>query len=455
MRAETTGPQWGNAYGYDGFGNLISSTVTKGTAPYFSLTADPATNRLSGRSYDGNGNVLGDPNWNFVAAYDVENRLVQTSQGVAGSTYYGYDPQNHRVWVRTPNGEEDIHLYGLNGRLLVKLNTHYEYVYLGSKLVYKKIPSGLGTMGMNVGEDRVGSIGSYLPYGAERTATANNDVKFATYHRDSTGLDYANQRYYDARVGRFLTADPYVASGGPADPGSWNRYAYTRGDPVNRYDPQGLYDYIAPAQPPPESPGPQPDPGADYCSLFPNYAGCQAPAASTPAAPWSTRPDNEKLQDTAKLLSRSVTGFSADCMDMLTALTSSSLGSARGVDGREVPPLTAGSLKAAFDAMRFQEFGNVKKADLYSRTDPDYYAAAKAQFGGLTLKDDLRSGMAAEFYGNMVYYGNISTMNATTMGSFLVFESLHLLGFGDERIEKKGITPESISEKCIRPLKWE
>jgi hypothetical protein len=33
-----------------------------------------------------------------------------------------------------------------------------------------------------------------------------------------------------------------MASGGPNDPGSWNRYAYTRGDPVNRIDPNGLAD---------------------------------------------------------------------------------------------------------------------------------------------------------------------------------------------------------------------
>ena len=37
-----------------------------------------------------------------------------------------------------------------------------------------------------------------------------------------------------------MTPDPYKASGGPTDPGSWNRYAYTAGDPVNRHDPRGL-----------------------------------------------------------------------------------------------------------------------------------------------------------------------------------------------------------------------
>lgn len=39
-----------------------------------------------------------------------------------------------------------------------------------------------------------------------------------------------------------MTPDSYMASGGPGDPGSWNRYAYTRGDPVNRTDPAGTCD---------------------------------------------------------------------------------------------------------------------------------------------------------------------------------------------------------------------
>jgi RHS repeat-associated protein len=184
--------------------------VTKGTAPYFSLTVDPATNRIGGRTYDGNGNLTWVSGWQTDARYDVENRLSYIwPSGASGATNYGYDPENHRVWVRTPDGGEDIHLYGLGGRLMAKLS-HYEYVYLGSKLVYKKAPvfNGLGVGEINVLEDRVGSVGSYFPYGVERAASRENDVKFATYHRDSTGLDYANQRYYDSRVGRFLTPDP-------------------------------------------------------------------------------------------------------------------------------------------------------------------------------------------------------------------------------------------------------
>jgi RHS repeat-associated protein len=66
-------------------------------------------------------------------------------------------------------------------------------------------------------------------------------VKFTTDTRDSvTGLDYADQRCYASTFGRFMTPD--LGSGGAGNPGSLNRYSYTRGDPVNRHDPTGLDD---------------------------------------------------------------------------------------------------------------------------------------------------------------------------------------------------------------------
>ncbi|MEK7996384.1 MAG: RHS repeat-associated core domain-containing protein, partial [Planctomycetota bacterium] len=69
--------------------------------------------------------------------------------------------------------------------------------------------------------------------------TTQDTEKFATYHRDATNLDYADQRYYTSAWGRFLTPDP-AEPGDPSNPASWNLYAYVQGDPVNFNDPAGL-----------------------------------------------------------------------------------------------------------------------------------------------------------------------------------------------------------------------
>jgi RHS repeat-associated protein len=93
-------------------------------------------------------------------------------------------------------------------------------------------------------QDRLGSIGKFYPWGQEKpSATTNNTEKFTAYFRDAeTGLDYAKNRYHQPGMGRFLTPDPKRWSAKPNLPGSWNRYAYVAGDPINRVDRKGLDD---------------------------------------------------------------------------------------------------------------------------------------------------------------------------------------------------------------------
>jgi RHS repeat-associated protein len=94
--------------------------------------------------------------------------------------------------------------------------------------------------------DQLGSVGTYYPWGENRGSTNPQDTwSFGTYWTDSvTGLDYANNRYYFNSLGRFMTPDPAGAGAASGqDPVSWNRYAYTGGDPVNRSDPSGLLFY--------------------------------------------------------------------------------------------------------------------------------------------------------------------------------------------------------------------
>jgi hypothetical protein len=137
----------------------------------------------------------------------------------------------------------EYYVYGIGGQKLVTVSCGYhtynqgtpdEYtvfecvnannVYFGGKLVMSK--------GVAVATDRLGTVRgnstgerfAYYPYGEERGTSADGREKFGTYTRDSVGQDYADQRYYAVGTGRFSGADPYMASAGAEDPGSWTRY---------------------------------------------------------------------------------------------------------------------------------------------------------------------------------------------------------------------------------------
>ena len=257
--AQTTGPQWGEAYSYDGFGNLTGKTrdqTKPGGVPNVFLDINPATNQPNNGNYDANGNAP-------VGTWDIENHLVQqTLDGQAIS--WAYDPSGKRVmkyqvvsgapvwtfYVYNASGQRlaEVTCTNANGCAATTMNT-----YFGGKLIAAVDASGhvLGSV------DRLGTVRAvatngtwaeptYFPYGEQKTAGGvDTKEQFATYVRDSTpsAQDYAMQRYYSNVTGRFYSPDPGgVKTAILESPQSWNRYAYTRGDPINRYDPGGLWD---------------------------------------------------------------------------------------------------------------------------------------------------------------------------------------------------------------------
>ncbi|MEW5978804.1 MAG: RHS repeat-associated core domain-containing protein [Acidobacteriota bacterium] len=170
------------------------------------------------------------------------------------------------MWRPLPAGAFEITFYGIAGERLgtwkllsgqlTNLSTN---LYFAGKLIrQKQINAYGGVEDAAVVTDRMGSVRMrtnfgtatpdpilqntrLYPFGEELSpATANDRDKFATYYRDnSTGLDYALNRYYGSTMGRFTTPDP---SGMVLmeDPRSWNRYAYTGNDPINNVDRAGL-----------------------------------------------------------------------------------------------------------------------------------------------------------------------------------------------------------------------
>jgi RHS repeat-associated protein len=96
---------------------------------------------------------------------------------------------------------------------------------------------------MPFGEDLgAGQFGRMTAQGYEPSGTPSNPrEKFATYERDDeTGLDFAQARYYQNRLGRFTSVDPENAGAEAEDPQTWNAYAYALNNPLRYSDPDGL-----------------------------------------------------------------------------------------------------------------------------------------------------------------------------------------------------------------------
>jgi RHS repeat-associated protein len=177
--------------------------------------------------------------------------LASASPTSGGTEYYGYAPDNKRIYRWNPTtGTEEWTFYGARGERIgsFALNTSGTYYFSATQTNLWFAGQLISNANGLVFRDRLGSdretSAEYYPYGDEVTSTANGTEKFGTYFRDSfTTLDYADQRYYASSYGRFNTADQYMAkangANNPRDPGTWNRYAYTAGDPVNRADPSG------------------------------------------------------------------------------------------------------------------------------------------------------------------------------------------------------------------------
>jgi RHS repeat-associated protein len=95
----------------------------------------------------------------------------------------------------------------------------------------------------------------YLPFAQELLASTNgrttgmgypasadgSNPKFTGKNRDQeTFLDWYEVRYMSGAQGRFQSVDPANAGANPADPQTWNAYAYVGNNPLSYTDPSGL-----------------------------------------------------------------------------------------------------------------------------------------------------------------------------------------------------------------------
>ena len=196
-------------------------------------------------------------NTTVTYTFNGADQLTQVTSSQSGVVArFTYDGNNLRatktvgsatvIYVRGPSGEV-IAEYSASRTLLA------EYVYLDGQRICKITKDGQGVerrvyyhsdiVGTPVVlTDEAGQLiakAEYLPFGEEVVHGAAPDVHKFTGKEldDEIGLYDFGARYYDARLGRFISVDP--VAGTNDDPQSWNRYAYGRSNPLRFVDRNG------------------------------------------------------------------------------------------------------------------------------------------------------------------------------------------------------------------------
>ena len=262
--SESTGG-WSQTNKYDRYGNRAIDLGGGNQSLYFN-SANQITN--AGYSYDGRGNLTTDGLNSY--GYDAENKIKSDNET---SDVYRYDGDGNRIRKNFTSGDKLRMVYS-GGQLVAEYDLtngslKKEYVY-GAKGLIATIEPGTATLyatSDHLGSPRVitnasGGVVSrhdYMPFGEELCSGVGGRTigmgfcvgdgmrhKCTSHERDTeTGLDYMKARYYQGLQGRFISADPLLASGENRRPQSWNRYSYVLNNPLRLLDPTGLVDVEA------------------------------------------------------------------------------------------------------------------------------------------------------------------------------------------------------------------
>jgi len=155
----------------------------------------------------------------------------------ATTILYFYDRQDHLIAEMTPQGNPLI-TYVWRDDVPVSLIVHgtpEAAVYLETDHLNTPITARnqAGTVVWTWASDAFGStLPNEDPGNAGKKTTIN--LRFAGQYFDKeSGLLYNMARYYDPRIGRYMSSDPIGLAGGI------NTFAYVDGNPLSYTDPEG------------------------------------------------------------------------------------------------------------------------------------------------------------------------------------------------------------------------
>jgi RHS repeat-associated protein len=205
-------------------------------------------------TWDANGNLLSDGVRTFT--YDAANRLTSVTSGTLTTTFE-YDGLGNRM-AQTVDGVTTEYALDVAGGLpeVIVVTTgggSTRYVQVQGQILAQQesdawvyiLPDHLGSVRQLVDDaGQVSLAQSYDPFGVlnSQHGTQNSQLPFGyTGEQEDagTGLVFLRARYYDPRLGRFLTKDLWL--GNPQRPLSLNLYLYTTANPANIIDPSGRF----------------------------------------------------------------------------------------------------------------------------------------------------------------------------------------------------------------------
>jgi len=248
---------WSQTFSFDPFGNIDKTGNNGGTSFQPTYTSNPSTNRyatLPGGTpaYDTNGNVQADGFHNYAwdadgnsvsidttgLTFDALDRMVEQNSG-GSYTQFVYAPQGSKMGimngqtvyrVRVPLPGNEVAIFA-NNPTTPSLVRYWHQNWRGD-LVFNTTST-----------QTFGTDDAYAPYGEPYAETlSTGQIAFANLPSDTYGDLYdALYREYHPTQGRWVSPDPAgLAAVNPANPQSWNRYAYVTNNPLALIDPLGL-----------------------------------------------------------------------------------------------------------------------------------------------------------------------------------------------------------------------
>ncbi len=254
---------------YDDLGNIQSRMIRgQGVQNYTYDSNNPyrlaSTNFAGSFGYDANGNITsGDGRTIQYSSFDKPTRM--TKDGNVVEITYGSDQSRIKrvdnnsvttiyvagIYEKQSEGNQTKHIHYVgdiairvweeeNNSLEDAYTSYLHYDHIGS-LAAKSNEAGDAAefmandaWGMRREESWLGQVlgTSYVPTDTRKGFTGHE-------HMDGVGLIHMNGRVYDAEIGRFLSADPFVQD--RTNLQALNRYSYVQNNPLSYTDPSGYF----------------------------------------------------------------------------------------------------------------------------------------------------------------------------------------------------------------------